>query len=408
MKKTKKYLAIISLTFIALTVALPVFATGNIKNTEENVVVSENELVPYNFVSTGGMVDFQGEAQKDVIVAGGTVNISGPVHGDVIVGGGNVKIDGNVDGNVRALGGTIDINGKVGKNVTVGGGNITLGNDSEVGWDVIIGGGNVLLKGKIGGDVNIWAGTLTLGGEIGGNVATHIANDGRLGILPNTKINGSLSYWSVNELKIPEKVTVGGGVKYNSTFEQVAKKSKQKFLSVYVFGIIISIFSALIIGLIIVNLCKEQVNKITEKMLKHPLLSFGWGFVYLIIIPIISFIFLIFIITIPMTVIIMILYGLALYLTNIFVAIFIGSKILKFYKRSENKEVSQENESETKVEKSVLMKSMIVGVIVYVLITSIPIIGWIIRLLATIWAFGAIGRVVNEWVGGKIGADKKV
>lgn len=407
MKKLKKYLAVISFAFIALTVALPVFATGNIKNTE-NVVVSENELVPYNFVSTGGMVDFQGEAQKDVIVAGGDVKISGPVHGDVIVGGGNVKIDGNVDGNVRALGGTIDINGKIGKNITMAGGNVTLGKDSEVGWDVIIGGGNVLLKGKIGGDVNIWAGTLTLGGEIGGNAATHIGNKGELDILPNAKINGNLSYWSVSKLQIPENATIGGKVQYNSTLEQAMKTNKQKFLAVYVFGILISIFSALIIGLIIISLFKEQVLKVTKQMAEHPVSSFSWGFVYLIIMPIVSLLFLIFIITIPLTVLMMIFYGITLYLTNIFVAILLGSKILRLCTKSENKEVRQEGESEIKIEKSVLMKSMIVGVIVYVLITNIPIIGWIIRLLATIWAFGAIGRVVNKWVGVKVGAEKKV
>lgn len=406
MKKTKKYLAIVSFAFMVLAVALPVLASGNMGR-PQNVFVAENELVPYNFASTGGMVDFQGEAQKDVIVAGGTVNISGPVHGDVIVGGGNVKIDGNVDGNVRALGGTIEINGKVGKNVTVAGGNITLSNDSEVGWDAIIGGGNVLLKGKINGDVNIWAGTLTLGGEIGGNVATHIANDGRLGILPNTKINGSLSYWSVSEVKVPESAAIGGGVKYNSTFDKAEQKSKQRFWA-FGFGILISIFSALIIGLIIVSLFKEQVLKINKKMTEHPLSSFAWGFIYLIIIPIISFIFLIFIVTIPLAVLMMVFYGLALYLTNIFAAILLGSWIFKFFKKPENKEVVHECESEAKIEKSALMKAMIVGVMAYILIINIPIVGWAIRILATIWALGAIGRVVNEWVSARVGAEKKV
>lgn len=403
MKKAKKYLAIISLVFMVLAVACPVLA-GDSAPRNENIFVAENELVPYNFASTGNMVDFQGEAQKDVIVAGGTVSISGPVHGDVIVGGGNVKIDGNVDGNVRALGGTIDINGKVGKNVTVAGGNITLGNDSEVGWDAIIGGGNVILKGKINGDINIWAGALTLGGEVGGNVVTHIGEQGSLNILPNTKINGGLSYWSVAEVKVPENATIGGEVKYNSTFEKVAQKSREKFWA-FGFAILVSIFSTLIIGLIIISLFKEQALKITKKMTGHPLSSFGWGFVYLIIIPIISFLFLIFVVTIPLAVLMMIFYCIAWYVTNIFVAILLGSKILKFYKKPVNKEAVQE--SEAKIEKSALMKAMIIGVIVYVLIINIPIVGWIIRILATIWALGAIGRVVNEWVSGKVGVEKK-
>ncbi|MFH1187498.1 MAG: hypothetical protein V1688_01395, partial [bacterium] len=192
----------------------------------------------------------------------------------------------------------------------------------------------------------------------------------------------------------------------NSTFEQAAQKSKQRFW-VFGFGIIISIFSALIIGLIIVSLFKEQALKITKKMTEHPFSSFAWGFVYLIIIPIISFIFLIFIVTIPLTVLMMIFYGIALYLTNIFVAILLGSKILKFSKKPENKEVVQAGEGEAKTEKSALMKTMIVGVIVYVLIINIPVIGWSVRILAAIWALGAIGRVVNEWASAKVGAEKK-
>jgi hypothetical protein len=403
MKKTKKFLAVMLLAFMVLAVAVPVFARNN-GQSMENIFVAQNELVPYNFVVAGSVVDFQGEAQKDVIVAGGTVNISGPVHGDVIVGGGNVVIDGNVDGNVRVIGGTIAVNGRVGKNVTIAGGNITLGNNSEIGWDAMIGGGSVIMKGKVGGDVNIGAGTLTLGGEVGGNVKSYVGDDGSLNILPDTKIDGNLDYWSVSEIKMPENAVISGEVVYNSTFEKAAQKSRRNFLSVYVFGIIISIFSALIIGLVVVSLFREQALKITNKMVKHPFSSLLWGFVYLIMIPIVSFVFLIFIVTIPLSVIVMLLYGLALYLTNIFVAILIGRQILKFNKKSSGKEGAGEKGDD----KSILMKSMIVGVIIYVLVINIPVVGWIIRILAVIWALGAVGRVFSVWVSKKVGADKKV
>lgn len=404
MQKLKKSLTIFSLILIisagaVLPVAAKVFDVGG---QQKNIFVAENELVPYNFIAAGGLIEFNGEAQKDVIVAGGTVNITGPVHGDVIVGGGNVRIDGNVDGNVRALGGTIEINGKVGKNVTVGGVNVTLGKDSEVGWDVMIGGGNAVLKGKVAGNVNVGAGSLTLGGEVGGNVEAYIGEEGDLNVLPSAKINGSLKYWSIKEAAIPDGAVISGEVTHNSTLSKMVSKNKKQFYTVYLLGIVISIFSTLVIGLIIINLFKEQTKNITGKMLKQPFSSLGWGIVYLIIIPIIALLFLIFVITIPLSVIIMLFYGLALYLTKIFVAILLGWQIFKLYKKTHN----GEQEVETKDEKKVLTKSMVVGVIVYILIINIPFVGWLIGFLGMIWALGAMGRVVSEWVEKRVKNEK--
>jgi hypothetical protein len=398
MKKLKKYIAFVTLAAVILSVViLPQYAKAFSNKSQENIFIAENELVPYNFVAVAGTIDFQGEAQKDIIVAGGDVSISGPVHGDVIVGGGNVRIAGNVDGNVRAIGGTVEINGKVGKNVTIAGGNITLGPASEVGWDVMIGGGNVISKGKIAGNINAGAGSLTLGGEVGGDIEAYIGQEGYLNILPNAKVDGKLVYWSVSEATVPEGAVINGEVKHNSTLEQFMKERQERFVNIYIFGIIVSILATIIIGLVIVKLFPDKTLSIINKMTKHPFLSLGWGIVYLVIVPIISFLFLIFVVTIPLAIIIMLFYGLAIYLAKLFVAVLIGQQIYKYYKKTSQKEDNSDSDQEG-ANRVDLVRPMILGVVVYILIVNIPFVGWLASFLGIIWALGAVGRATSEWI----------
>jgi hypothetical protein len=391
MKKKLVLFTVFTLLFGVIAWPMTLKASG--AKTGESIYVAENEFVPYNFVVTGGTIDFLGEAQKDVIVFGGKINISGPVHGDVIVAGGDVKISGRVDGNVRTAGGNVEISSKIGKNLTVAGGTVVLSNDSEVAWDAMVAGGNLDLRGKINGNLSLASGIATIGGEIGGRVDSYV-KDGTMIILPDTKIGGGFQYWSKKEILIPESVKIGGEI--NHKIIETHKKSAQAIFIYYLMKIVFGIFSLLIIGFIVIKLFVKQTQNVIQEFKQSPWLSFGWGFVSLIIIPIVILLLMVSIAGLPLALIIVLSYGLVLYLSKIIFAIFMGQYIFENYVKKPS-----ENIVENKNEDNKLIQIMMIGVAVFVLIAKIPILGFIFCVITAILVLGAAMRLIMNWINGK-------
>jgi hypothetical protein len=136
--------------------------TGNV------VTVAAGETVAHDLYAFGGTVTIAGNVTGDVVASGGQVTVSGSVTGDVVAAGGTVAISGKVDGDVRAAGGTVTIGGAVGEDALVAGGQVSIGQGSTVGGDVIVGAGRFVLDGAVTGSVVGEAGSYTRSGTIGG------------------------------------------------------------------------------------------------------------------------------------------------------------------------------------------------------------------------------------------------
>lgn len=354
-------------------------------DSSENILVGEDEIINDNFVRAGSTVEIQGEVKGDVIVAGGTVTISGPVAGDVLAAGGVIKVRGDVEGNVRVVGGTVEISGKVGKNVNAFGGVVIIDEGAQVGWGLSLGAGSAEVRGKVGGNLNGEAGNIILNNSIGGDVNLRIGADGKLILYPNTIIGGNLTYTAPGRAEIDEKAEIKGLTDYSELKARVKTVSLWwgvPVLSVsYIFMKIASLFGLLIVGIVLISLMRDKLIRVTQTMIDKVGVSLGWGIFYLIVTPIILFILLITIIGAPLALIGFTLFGIILYLTKIFVGIVLGQKILEYLFKK--KEAS-------------LMWTMILGTTVFVIITSLPIIGWLLGLLGLLWALGAIGLVKKE------------
>jgi len=372
---TSLLVAIISLTTLSLA------SGASAEDSKENIYVGKEEIIESNFIQAGGTIDFNGQAQKDVIIAGGTINITGPVKGDVLVIGGTVRINGDVIGNVRGIGTTVEINSKVGKNVNVFGGTVILGEDAEIGWDVLIFASNIEIRGKVGGDVKGGAGNVVLANEVGGNVDLKIdTKDGHLVLYPTTNIKGNLTYTASTEAEIKEGAKIAGETTYKPAILPVAPIKKALGTSFFM-GKIITLLGLLIVGLIIILLARKTSKTIGQRMTEKPWASLGWGAVYLIVTPIILFLVAITVIGIPLSLITLVVYLISLYLTKIFVGMVLGQKLLKW--ASKKQEVS-------------LVWAMLLGVVVFYILTGLPFVGWIISFLGVCWALGAMVEIKKQ------------
>jgi hypothetical protein len=116
----------------------------------------------------GGRVTSNATINGELVVAAGSVTVNGPVQGDVIVTGGQLTIGGAVGGHVRAAGGQVNVNGNVAKDVLAAGGQVTIGVTSTVGGDLIVEAGQLQLDGTVNGGATGTVGTYNKNGTIAG------------------------------------------------------------------------------------------------------------------------------------------------------------------------------------------------------------------------------------------------
>lgn len=374
---------------ISLTLNLPQKAFAKTSGgIEKQIFVGENEVINNNFVRAGETVDINGKVNGDIVVAGGTVNIDSTVQGDVIAVGGTVRVKGNIAGNVRVGGGTVEIDAVIGKNANVFGGTIMISEDSTIGWSLAYGAGTADLRGKIAGHLDGAAGQTTIAATIGGDANLILDEEAITSISAPTVIEGNLTYTGETPPTIQEGAIVKGEIIAKSAFFAAPKKSDLlAFFGIStLFFKLVNLFGLLVIGLIIITLLKKDSLAIAEYMKKEPLKSISWGIVYLIVTPIVSLLLVFTIIGAPLALIISAFYLIALYVSKVFVGIFLGKEILTYFRKD-------------KKDQSVsLMGAMILGLIIFSLLTFIPLLGWFIGLVGIIWTLGALVEIKKRYL----------
>ncbi|MGD9891073.1 MAG: hypothetical protein AB7R89_02045 [Dehalococcoidia bacterium] len=141
------------------------------------VTIAADETVPHDLYVSGGRVRIDGTIQGDLVAAGGEVDIDGPVQGDLIVAGGDVTVRGTVDGDVRAAGGMVRVEGAVQEDLLVTAGRFILADAATVGEDLIFGTGQTTLDGTVTGGVLGSSGDYSANGTIGGAVDVTVDED---------------------------------------------------------------------------------------------------------------------------------------------------------------------------------------------------------------------------------------
>lgn len=372
MRKTS-LIAVIGFLFFLI---IPLSAHAYAVKSGNSVTVGKDETIDGNLFASGQTITIDGAVNGDVICAANTVNINGPVEGDIICAAQSINVNGQVNGSVRAAGNSININGVVAKNVMAFGSTIYLGENAEVGWGMLMACNNADIKGKIGRDLYGTAAKAIVSGEIGRDARLKMDN-GELDIADNAVINGSLTYTSIYQARIAQSAKISKG-----SYQNLPKTpSKSEEAAGKIFGGLFSIFSALVVGLVLITVWRDKIIQITGKMPDNIKAAIGWGMILMFITPIIFILLLFTIIGIPLAFMLIVLWLIALYASKILVSIMIGRNILKKLKSKY---------------KDSLIWAMIIGVIIAWILFTIPMLGWIFNLAAAWWGLGAIWLYLRE------------
>lgn len=349
-------------------------AQSDYKNTT-SIILQKDQVINKDYFAGGDTVTILGTVNGDAYVAGGTVYVDGTINGDLLVAGGTVNIRGKVSNNIRAVGGQIIVSGKTGRNLTTLGGSVTITETASVSGSLVAGAGTLSVFAPIGTDASIGAGQVTIDSHITRDVQAGV---GTISLTPNAKIGGNFTYWSSETAQVTAPSQVAGKITHNYP-PTPEKEQPQKDTSPFVIAGLVSTFSlfsfcsALLIGLLMLKFIPVYTKQIVVLMQEKMLQSFGVGFLSIVLAPFIFVILLITLIGIPLSIISFVLFGILIYLAKIIFSMVLGEKIFVQLNK-----------------KAARGWTFLVGLILYYLITMIPVFGFVVWLIAGCMGLGAL------------------
>lgn len=355
MNKIISYLT--SFVLIFLFAASPVLAQSNSpKNSKSISILPADKTVNGDYFAAGQTVEIYGTVNGDVYAAGSNLIIDGTVTGDVLAAGGNITISGKVLKNVRMVGGQLNVSGTIGKNLSVAGGNINLEKNSVIDGNAVLAAGNVTLSGAINQGVE--------------------AAVGNLRVAPSASVKNDLNYFSKEKASIDPQAVISGKVNHRETPNyQPPQINKQQLIavlaSIFIGFKILSIFTSLIIGLVIINWFPKYTALMNDTLNKRPWFSLIVGLIFLVVTPIILLILGLTIVGLPLALILFILYCLVTYFGRILFMYWLGITVFGLF----GKQV-------------INGWAVVVGIIVFALISLITPLGFILS-IGGIFGLGA-------------------
>ncbi len=299
----KRTLLFLSLFLIPLTVSAANFQAG------ESVEVATDG----NTYAAGRVVQVTEEVRGDVFLAGETILINDRVREDAFLAGENVTINGPIGDDLHVFGETIIINGDVRGDVMAFGQKVVISPESRISGQVIIGAQHISADGWFDGDVRFMASEMIMNGLFLKDAKLHVGNS--LDSSDDLDIRGD-AFLVVQEGKsviLPEDAVRG-----EIHRELTARKDLTQGAAPRLFGgfSIFSILSRILIGAILLALLRGFMLRFGEKLTaksKDLWKTMGYGFLVLVVPPFAGAILFLPILTIPLGVIVLFLWGTALY-----------------------------------------------------------------------------------------------
>lgn len=260
---------------------------------------------------------------SSVAVAGQTVSLDGIIKGVALGGGNKVTLNGETD-YALLVGNSIRVDGKVNNDIMIGGNLITVSDKAEFKRDAIIVGADVEISGTFGRNVSIYSSKVTLkNAKINGNVKFYGKS---ITVEKGTVIKGNLSYPEDSTYKADKGATIGKTIKTEAIQTQDDENYfatvSAKIWSFLCFALIFAAISLFFPGVF------TKINTKFEKMEFGEVVEvFTKGLVVMILVPVVAVLLCCTMIGIPLGIILVLLYGIAMYLTTIFVAYLLGYKI---------------------------------------------------------------------------------
>jgi cytoskeletal protein CcmA (bactofilin family) len=352
-------------TGLALMVALPSTASAaEVRHGDPSYTLAAGQEVKTDLIVAADRTQIDGTVDGDLIVFSESVTVNGHVKGDILTFGRDLRMNGTVDGNVRSANQSATINGTVGKNVMSWAQDLTLGDKASVGGTMTLFNGNSVLNGRVGGDLLAFSGITELNGMLAQN-ATIAGN--RMKIGSGADVRGLIKYTGRVAPEIAE------GAKLASAPVVTIRKPGPNYARAgYYWRQIIRWGEAFLFGLVVLLVAPVFFGRVVQGCDKVAP-AIGLGVLFLFATPIAAFFACVTIVGLGLGFAALLLYLVALYSTQVFVASWIGEKLLGVGSGI-----------------GPAIGRLALGLAILRGLAILPFVGWMVILATLIWGLGAL------------------
>lgn len=435
---TKKWTILGILSSLVLLLALFFVPSAFAGETRSGgtIEIKQGEVVADDLYVFADTLLVNGVVQGDLLSFASRVVVgpTGVIEGDLISAGRSIEINGKVKDDARVAGAAILLGytAQVGDDLMAAGFSLETADGSQVGGSLTFAGYQALLAGDVAGDLTFSGNSLNLQGSVGGdaeveagggevnmpiNPFTFIPNmpsvptvPSGLTFGPEASIGGSLAYEAPKEAEIPEGAVEGevdftqivvpvatpaAGEAPGGTVVQTAQRQTAA-VTQWVKTFLSRLVSLLIVGLLLAWLYPRVLSGSVAALKSKPWASLGGGFLTSVVfwlgMPLLSFILLgiIFLVGLVslgglagvafmIALLIVLALGLAFLLSGSFFSKLIISQWLGRLILAGFKSPAAEHR----------FWPWLLGLVIYVLLWSIPFVGWMINFVAVLFGLGA-------------------
>lgn len=368
------------MTALLVALGIPVGASAaEIHRNETHYVLPADATVKNDLIVFGDSVQIDGTVEGDLITFGRSTTITGHVLGDIISFGAVLQINGTVDGNVRCFAQQFTLHGKIGKNLTTFSGNMVADTQSQVGWSVTAFAGDATLDGRIDRDILGFFGHLFLNGYVGGNVEAKASETFSLGTQAQT--HGYIKY------KGPMQPVISSGARLASPVDTTIEVHRVDYYAgITYWHKLLYWGAAFVFGLVLLLIAPGFFTEAVQSVNRIGA-SLGTGALVMIATPIIAVLACITVVGLMVGISTFLLWLMALFSVKLFVAAWVGRKIL-----GKNAFVGVVAGAKTwpMPNKGTLIGQMALGLLLLDAIRLIPYLGICTAILVQAWGFGAL------------------
>jgi cytoskeletal protein CcmA (bactofilin family) len=356
---------------------------ADVEHGDPSYTLPAGQEVKTDLIVVAERAQIDGDVDGDLIVFCNSVTVHGHVKGDIIAFSQVLRVDGPVDGNVRSFVQSLTLNNTVGRNVTAWAQEVDLDQKARIGGTMTGGVTDIVLNGNVGGDVLTMAHSTEINGSMGHDVTIRGDRRGdRLTIGPTAEIAGQTKYTGTRQPDVSSSAKLGSPIQF-TTLKRGPDYSQFRY---YVHQLLFW-GATFVFGLAFLLIAPGFFFDALQASKRFGPAA-GFGALFLFATPICAIIACITIVGLGVGISAAMLYLIAIYASQVFVAAWLGEKILG-----------------ARAGVGPAIGRLALGLAILRVLGMVPIAGPLIDLVVVIWGLGALVLALHKQMRPQIAAS---